>query len=177
MKITITGLAGVGTSTTGKLLAQKLGCEFMSGGNIFRSYADELDISLNELETKALTDHSFDKELDARQKKYGEENDTFVFESRLGYYFIPDSVKVKFVCDFDERIRRISQREDRSIEEVKKLTLEREEAIRIRYKDLYDIDNFTDDKHFDLVIDTTTTPPEKLVQALIYYIDKQRVSK
>jgi len=58
MKITITGLAGVGTSTTGKLLAQKLGCEFMSGGNIFRSYADELDISLNELETKALTDHS-----------------------------------------------------------------------------------------------------------------------
>jgi len=125
----------------------------------------------------ALTDHSFDKELDARQKKYGEENKSFVFESRLGYYFIPDSMKVKFICDFDERIKRISQREDISIDEVKELTLEREEAIRIRYKDLYDIDNFTDDKHFDLVIDTTTTPPEKIVKALVYYIQKRESSK
>ena len=86
-------------------------------------------------------------------------------------------MKVKFICDFDERIKRISQREDISIDEVKELTLEREEAIRIRYKDLYDIDNFTDDKHFDLVIDTTTTPPEKIVKALVYYIQKRESSK
>ena len=174
MKITITGLAGVGTSTSGKLLAEKLGFDFMSGGNIFRSYAKELEISLNELETRALKDHSFDHELDARQKKYGEESDDFVFESRLGYYFIPDSLKIKFVCDFDERIRRVVEREDEELEEVKRLTLEREEAIRIRYKDLYDIDNFSDDKNFDLIIDTTTTPPEEIVENIVSYIEKMK---
>ena len=173
MKITITGLAGVGTSTAGKLLAEKLGYEFMSGGNIFRSYADELNISLNELETKAIDDDSFDLELDQRQKKYGESHDSFVFESRLGYYFISDSVKIKFTCEFNERIRRIGEREEREIDEVTRLTLEREEAIRVRYKDLYDIDNFIDDKNFDLIIDTTDISPEEIAMKIINFIEEK----
>lgn len=48
-KITIFGLAGAGTSTVGKMLAEKLGYKFLSSGDIFRKKARDSGITLPEL--------------------------------------------------------------------------------------------------------------------------------
>lgn len=161
----------MGTSTSGKLLAERLGYEFISGGEMFREYANELGMTLNEFEIHALNDLRHDIELDNRQRQIGETSDDFVLESRLGYFNIPDAFKIKFDCNEDERLRRIAEREGKGIHVVQAETKEREDAIIQRYKDLYGIENFIDNANYDLIVDTAVMPPEEIVEYIILQIE------
>lgn len=79
---------------------------------MFREYAKEAGMSLYEFEnTIAKKDENFDKKLDAKTAEYGEENNNFIFESRLAWNFIPESFKIYIDCNTQERYRRIHQRE------------------------------------------------------------------
>ncbi|OGF83055.1 hypothetical protein A3B18_02590 [Candidatus Giovannonibacteria bacterium RIFCSPLOWO2_01_FULL_46_13] len=168
-KITIFGLAGTGTSSTGKMLAEKLGYTFMSSGNMFRKMAEETNHTLKELEELSKKESKYDIELDQKIKKFGEENNNFIVESRLAWYFIPDSLKIKLTCDFDARIERIANREGISAQEAKEHTIHREEAIFERYARYYGITDFSDDK-FDLVINNTDIPLSGVVEKIENFI-------
>lgn len=170
MKITITGWAGTGKSTTAKLLAAELGYPHFSGGNIFRSYADSQNMTLNELERHAEHDTQFDYKLDNYQKELGEQHDNFVMESRLGWFFIPDAYKIMLFCDDEERMRRIAERDEIDSKQAQHETLDREESIVMRYKDLYDIDDFMNVEHFDLVIDTEQNNPEQVLSIILSHL-------
>ncbi len=172
MKITISGLSGTGTSTVGKLLATELGAVFMSGGNIFREMAEELGMSVYEFDEYVKTHPEYDEQLDARQKKFGEENNNFVFESRLAWFFIPDSFKVKLECELAERVRRIGEREEGNLDELRKKTLAREATYTPRYNKLYGIEDWHADENFDLIIDATS-----ISQAEIVDIIKNKLNK
>jgi cytidylate kinase len=166
-KITIFGLAGTGKTTAGKILASKLGYEYMSSGNIFRSYADELGLSLNEFEELSKTYDKYDKKLDDTVSEYGRTHDNFIFESRLAWHFIPDSFKISLVCDFEERIKRVANRENKSIDQVRDETIHREDLIRKRYSDYYGINNFDDNLNFDFVVDTVPNNAEMVVELIL----------
>jgi CMP/dCMP kinase len=174
MKITIGGLSGTGTSTIGKLLAKKLGYEFMSGGNMFRAMAQEMDMTVEDFDVFTQGDFSYDKALDAMQKKFGEENNAFVLESRLGWFNVPDSFKVKLHCDDQIRFERTSKADvDRvgtkieDFEATRQKSLKREEDHRSRMEKLYGIKDLNDDTHFDLVLDTSTKTPDQIVDEII----------
>jgi len=94
-KITIFGLAGTGTTSAGKMLAEKLGYQFVSSGNMFRDMANENGMTLNEFEEATNKDSKYDDALDQKIKEFGEKNDNFIVESRLAWHFIPDSLKIK----------------------------------------------------------------------------------
>lgn len=166
MKITICGLAGTGTSTLGKSLAEELRYDYLSSGDVFRSKAAELNMDLNEFEELCRRDPSYDKQLDAEIEKYGKNNNDFVVESRLAWHFIPDSFKVKLSCDFETRIARIAYRDEVSVDEARTKTTEREDAIRQRYYDYYGIEQFDADGYFDLILDTTHQPVSTLLEKL-----------
>jgi len=165
-KITIFGLAGTGKTTAGKMLAEKLGYKYMSTGNIFRSYADELGLTLNEFEEVAHTTKDYDVRLDNEVAEYGKTNNNFVFESRLAWHFVPDSFKISLTCDFNERVQRIANREEKSFEKVKEETIHREESITKRYKDYYNIENFSDKSNFNFIVDTKINNAEKVVEII-----------
>lgn len=167
VKITIFGLAGTGKTTAGKMLAEKLGYEYMSSGSIFRSYAEKLGMTLNQFEELANSNDEYDKKLDTEVAIYGKKNKGFVFESRLAWHFIPDSFKVSLICPLEERISRIAHREGKSFDKVFDETLHREELITKRYKNYYDIDNFADAKNFDFVVDTGPNNAEKVVEIIL----------
>ena len=171
MIISISGWAGTGKSTTATKLADVLGYHYYSGGSLFRAFAKEQDIDLLALEEQARIDPSFDKDLDAYQAKLGTEKDAFVIESRLGWYFIPHAVSVKLACDDEVRFKRISQRENKTVEQIKAETLERETAITDRYWNYYKIRDFMDDDNFDLVIDTAHHDIEATVRLIIDYLE------
>ncbi len=177
MKITIFGLAGTGKSSTGKLLAEKLGFVFLSSGNLFRKMAEEHNMTLQEFEELSNNNSKFDIELDQRIKKFGEENDNFVVESRLAWHFIPDSFKVMLDCPLDVRISRIAEREKKSFDVVRGETSFRENMITTRYKVYYDIDfgNVIKEKNtFDLVIDTEKNNIEEVVSIIIRKLEDLR---
>src|SRR3989338_7586745 len=102
MIITIAGTPGAGKSSVAKLVAKKLKLKHYSTGDYMRQIALKRNISLMELSKIAEKDKTIDKELDNWQIKSGKTKDNFVIDSRLGFYFIPHSIKVLLLADFDE---------------------------------------------------------------------------
>lgn len=170
MKVTIFGLAGTGKTSVGEAVAKKLGWEFMSNGNLFRDLARERGMVLNEFEKLAEGRHDIDKEVDKRTEEYGKTHDNFVYEARLAWHFIPDSVKIKLTAADDERLQRISGRDDISLEEARRQTIDREESIRFRYDEIYHIKDFSSDMHFDFILDTTDIDLPSVIDKIHEYI-------
>lgn len=171
-KITIGGLSGTGKGTVAKMLAEKLSYKLSSAGNFFRELAKEkgyesiLDFQ-KVIHSTDNTDFSVDIEVDERTKKFGEENDHFIIEGRLCAHMIPDAFKILLTCGDEERFRRVAQRQRIDIEDAKKETLEREKLYTDFYKRFYKIENYLDESHYSLVIDTTNIGPEEIVESII----------
>ncbi len=164
--ITIAGELGSGKSTTAKAISEILGYQHISTGDFMRSMADERGISLSELGEIAEKDPSIDTILDDYNRKIGE-MENIVLDSRLGFYFIPDSFKVFLELDSSiaaERILKDKQiNPNRFKESVDKF--DTKESIlksistrllseRKRYKELYGINNHTAHENFDIILNT-----------------------
>ena len=169
MKITLCGLAGVGTSSAGKAIANPPKWPFVSAGDYFRDIAVQESITHTELERRSRQDFKYDKEIDRRTVRFGEDNrDTgFVFDGRLAWYFIPYSFKILLTCDFDTRVDRVARRDRVPFDTAQSLTLEREEIARERYGALYGLSDFDDPKHFDIVVDTTANTQDEVATHLL----------
>ena len=164
--ITVCGVLGSGKSTAAKGVAATLGYPHYSGGDFMRAMARERGIDLVELSALADSDPEIDKEIDRKQKEFMDANDNFVIDSRLGWYWAPDSFKVFLTVDIDTAAKRIfTDIENKmrmteiaempeTLTDVKKRIEDRFESERKRYFDYYGIENHFDPAHFDLVIDT-----------------------
>lgn len=179
--ITICGVLGSGKSTTAKRVATTLGYSHYSGGDFMRAMASERGITLAELNILAETDPAIDKEIDKKQKEFMDANNNFVIDSRLGWFWAPDSFKVFLTLPVSAAAERVFadmqakkierqnevQKAPETFEEVQTRLAERFESEGERYKKYYDIDNYQDPKHFDLVIDTSVNDIPKVEQLVI----------
>lgn len=156
MKVTIFGLAGTGKSTVAKIIANDLNLSYNSTGNLMREKAQSLGMTIYEFDEMIKGDSSFDIALDKQVAEFGINEDNFIFESRLAWYFIYDSIKIKLNCDEDVVYRRISERESILVDEARRLTQKRANDVMARYSKIYPQIEFPpSDLEFDLVIDTT----------------------
>lgn len=176
-KITIFGMAGTGKGTVVKILCERLGYKSFSGGDFARQTAEKMGITLLQIDELSKTDKSIDIERDRVISEFGKNNDNFVVEARLAWHFIPDSFKVCFKCDFDERTRRVAQREQKDIEVVRQETIQREKSIYERFEKYYGIRDFENESHFDLVIDTTHTAPIEIADKIISRLKSDNLIK
>lgn len=176
MIITISGTAGSGKSVIAREVARKLGYKHYSIGGFMREIAEEKDISLLELSKQAEKDKGIDEELDQRQIELGKKEDNFVIDSRLGFHFIPNSVKIFLDANIEVRAKRIVEDTIRNehnvniktaIENIKK----RENSEERRYSKYYNL-NYLDKKHYDLVLDTTDLTVEKVVDKVVGFVNK-----
>lgn len=172
-KITIFGLAGTGTTTAGKLLATELGYEFISTGNLFRQQAAELGLSLYDFEKLCNENPSYDRQLDDRVKQLGQQKNNFVLESRLAWYFIPDSIKIKLVCDESTRIARVASRDNLSLAEATIKTKQREQDGPARYAQIYGLTEFAPATAFDLILDSGRLSPAEIVTEIRTFLISQ----
>ncbi len=177
--ITIAGKLGSGKSSTAKRVASTLGYEHYSSGDLMRILAKDRGMTLGELSTVAETDTSIDEELDLYVKKIGEKENV-VIDSRLGFYWIPNSFKVFLELDPETASTRIS-------EDTKTNTLRHHEhtgsvstnedliesiearlsSEKKRYFNLYNIKDHTDNSQFDLVIDTKINSLDEVVEKVL----------
>ncbi len=161
MLITISGPAGSGKSTVAAGLAETLGYDHVSGGDIFRELAAERGLTPLELNKLAEEDDDIDRDLDRRQRELAETRDALVLESRLAGWMAGEYADFRIWLDapLDVRIERIANREDKPIETARDETVKRAESEAIRYREYYNIDIDTLEI-YDLALNTARLSPD-----------------
>ncbi len=161
--ITISGKLGSGKSTAAKKISKILNFDHFSSGDFLRRVAESRGMSIKDLMIAAESDESIDREIDNLLCEKGKEED-LVIDSRLAFHWIPDSFKVyldidpniaaeRMFYDLETNESRQQSEHSQSLEEMKQNMNERYESDIKRYQLLYGID-YTDKKHFDLVLDS-----------------------
>ena len=179
--ITLAGGLGSGKSTTARIVAERLEYPHYSGGDFMRTMATNRGLSLEVLGTLAKSDETIDREIDTLQKKFMDTHDSFVIDSRLGWFLAPDSFKVFLSLDADTAATRVladlarnaANRSNESTEmphtheEMKAKQAARVQSERERYQRYYGIADHYDPKHFDLIVDTKDNTPEQVAEVII----------
>ncbi len=175
MIVTLNGIPGSGKSAVGKRVAERLGYEFMSMGMLRREMAEDLGITLEELNRRGEEDPSTDTVVDEYQEKMGRERDNLVIDGKTSWYFIPHSVKVFLTADYKTCARRIMG-DDRKVEQFKSI----DEAVASiknrmasdnkRYMKYYGIEDAYDHSHYDLIIDTSHLTIDEVVQKVLDFV-------
>ncbi|HYI62820.1 MAG TPA: cytidylate kinase family protein [Acidimicrobiales bacterium] len=167
--VTISGLPGAGTSTLARAVAAALGLAHVDGGQVFRALAAERDQDVHAFGAEAESDPSIDVELDTRLARRGAEGDV-VLESRLAGWIATHeglpALRVWVECAEGERARRVAAREGSTPDVTAAQNRRREVSEARRYRDYYGID-LADRSPYDLVLDSTATPVEDLLAAVL----------
>jgi len=172
MLITVSGPAGSGKSTLAQSLADALDYEHVSGGDIFRTLADERELTPLELNRAAEEDDQIDRDLDRRLRDIAAERDDLVLESRLAGWMAGDyaDIKLWLTAPIDVRADRIAQRENKPFEQARTETEERSRSEAKRYEEYYDID-FSDSSIYDLSLNTARWDPQGTLSIVLHAVD------
>ena len=168
--ITISGKPGSGKSSTADKVAELLGYTRYSSGDMVRNLLSREGLTLAEYNEKAASDLALDEKIDQFLRNLRPKND-IVIDSRLGFYWIPESFKV--YLDLDIQVATVRIFKDamsnnmrtkggelaNSLDTVAKQVKVRMDTEQQRFKNLYGIDPYNSE-HFDLVIDTSRHSPQ-----------------
>jgi len=168
--ITISGKPGSGKSSTADQVAELLGYSRYSSGDMVRNLLSREGLTLAEYNKQAANDHSLDEKIDQMLRGLRNKND-IVIDSRLGFYWLPESFKVYLDLDIQVATVRIfkdamnnnmrtkaGEMAD-SLDTVSKQVQARMLNEQRRFKDMYGVDPYNTE-HFDLVIDTSRHSPQ-----------------
>lgn len=168
--ITLSGKPGSGKSSTSDKVAEMLAYTRYSSGDFVRAIVKKRKITLAQFNKMAASDHTLDEEIDEKLRELREQKD-IVIDSRLGFYWIPESFKVYLDLDMDVATARIykdaidnSGRQAgagmaHSIADVQRQVQSRLNAETRRFKSMYGVDPYKN-SNFDLVINTARHSPQ-----------------
>jgi len=170
--ITLSGKPGSGKSSTADKVAELLQYTRHSSGDMVRSVLKRNGLTLEQYNNQAASNHDLDDQIDEELRKLRDLNDIIV-DSRLGFYWLPESFKVYLDLDIDVATARIyndvSSNESRqgvgtsstSLSDVSHQVKDRMQTEQTRFKKLYGVDPY-DERHFDLIIDTSRHNPHSV---------------
>ena len=158
--IGISGNPGAGKTTTGRIVAQKLGYEFFSTGDLRGQIATRHGMTIDELNRIGTEEIWTDKECDDLVTVMGNSRDNLVFDSWLAWFFIPRAIRIFLKVDpkiAAERVFKDQRPDERRVEtpdELYAILMERVQVSRVRYQKWYGVD-YLDLNHYQLVLDTS----------------------
>ena len=178
MIITLSGMPGSGKSTVAKRIAKKLRLRHYSTGDLRGKIALKHGMNIDELNKTGEKERWTDKEIDDYQKRLGKTKDNFIIDGRLGWHFIPRSVKIFLDVKLKEGAKRIfmagkrpDEKKYRTINEALEEIKKRISSDKKRYKKYYNINPYLR-KHYDLWIDTTNLAKEEVVDKVLEFVKK-----
>ena len=170
-KITITGDLGSGKSAVSNILCEKTGFEYVSTGRIQRQLAQELGLDTLEMNRRADSDPTIDQRIDGIFVDLGKDPHGYVVDSRMAWFFLPESFKIYLKADVAVAAERILKDPNRKSEEYESKEeaigkiLARKESENARFLLKYGAD-CANLHNFDAVIDTTNRRPEQVAELI-----------
>ena len=168
--VTIAGPPGSGKSTAGRLVAEALGLEYRSAGEVFRAEARNRGMTLEEFGRYAEAHPEVDRELDRTMQALARPGR--LLDGRIqGPLCRKNGVPVHHLivtATEEVRVRRVARRDGRTIEEARAEVRAREASERDRYRRYYGID--LDQDLPDLVVDSTSQTPHEVAAALLEFL-------
>ena len=174
--ITLSGKPGSGKSSTADRVAEILGYTRHSSGDMVRKVLQRNGMTLEQYNNKAADDHDLDDQIDEELRALRDQDD-IVVDSRLGFYWLPESFKVYLDLDIEVATARIykdissnpgrgeTEGSDNSLSGVAREVVGRMIAEQQRFRKLYGVDPY-DKSHFDLIIDTSRHNPHSVAVAV-----------
>ena len=167
--ITLSGKPGSGKSSTADKVAELLSYTRYSAGDLVRKSLRKKHMTLDEFNHQAMTDHTMDQTIDEELRKLRNERD-IVIDSRLGFYWIPESFKVYLDLDDDVATARIfkdtvSGRDDEfegkatTLQDVQRQVRSRMDNEKKRFMSLYGTNPYNN-ANFDLIVNTSRHSPQ-----------------
>lgn len=170
--ITLSGKPGSGKSSTADRVAELLGYTRHSSGDMVRRVLERNGMTLEQYNNKAKHDHDLDDQIDEELRALRDLED-IVVDSRLGFYWLPESFKVYLDLDIDVATARIykdvtsnpnraaTEGQDMSLPGIAREVAGRMIAEQERFKKLYSVDPYNK-SNFDLIIDTSRHNPHSV---------------
>lgn len=173
--ITISGKPGSGKSSTADKVAELLGYTRHSSGDMVRSLLKRKHMSLEEYNERAESEHDLDAQIDEELRRLRDHKD-IVIDSRLGFYWLPESFKVYLDLDLDVATARIykdlvsnqhrsGEGGDHTLGTVANSVRKRMQNERTRFLSMYGVDPYNL-KNFDLIVDTSRHTPQSVALAV-----------
>lgn len=174
--ITIAGRPGSGKSSTAKKLAETLGYQHFSSGDLFRALGKERGVDVLQANLSAEENAEIDYLVDARLREIGETEDQIVIDSRTAWHWIPASFKIFLDLDLTRAAERIiavadaarigSENMHSDPAKYAQILQNRLDSETRRYKKLYGIDPYNM-SNYDLVVDTEKHGLEEVVSIVL----------
>ena len=174
--ISLAGDLGSGKSTVSAILCKTLDYQYIYTGQIQRKIAERYGMTTTELNHYAETHPKIDEEIDATFKALSNAENLIV-DSRLAWFFIPNSFKVFLKTNLEVSVERISGDKERlnenyaSLQEAAKEIVARKESEVKRYQQYYGA-NCLDMNNYDLIIDTSNILPQEVANIILEKFEK-----
>jgi cytidylate kinase len=167
--IVISGQPGAGSSTIGKMVAEKLGLKIFSTGEKFKGKGNQTKRALSVWFTRKGQSRKFHNWLDEEQIKAARKGNVVIL-GKLAITLVPSAdVKVWLKAPLSVRAKRTAKRDKISVKDAEAGLREREKIERKRFKEIYGFDYFK--QKADFVIDTRKKP-EEIVKKILTVLKK-----
>lgn len=180
MKVTITGDLYSGKTSLAKKLCAHYNLNFYTVGLLLRKNAENLGMSITEY-NEYMNSHNIDDIVDKHTEEVGLKEENFIYDARLAWHFIKDSIKIYLKVHPEEAARRalMDSREAEkyaSLEEAKDTIIKRTLVERERFNRLYGVDIHSV-QNYDLILDTTVLNIEEVFTKTTEFINNYNIFK
>ena len=161
--ITVGGLHGTGKSSVADAIAKRFNLRRMSAGVVFRQLAKERNLTLEEFSRVAEGNEDIDRLIDDKLREEAEKGNA-VIDGQLAAWMAGDNagLKILLTASVENRIRRISERDDTDFEFARRETITREGSEKARYFEYYGVD-VSDHSIYDFIINTDKYDLEEVI--------------
>ncbi|MBI2444924.1 cytidylate kinase family protein [Candidatus Micrarchaeota archaeon] len=188
MRIAISSLSGCGNTTVSRLVAERLGLQFIN--YTFRNLAIDLKMPFEKIQAESKATPKYDYDVDRRQVALIEKTKDCVVGSRLSVWLDDERIrnkigvqapafdlKVWIYAPLNERAKRISKREGKTFARVLEDTLFRDEENEQRYLSLYGINVARFARAVDLTVNTERFTAEQVAELIIACAKKVKAAR
>lgn len=150
--------------------------KYLSSGDIFRRLAKEKGMSLEKFSRYVEKNPEVDHEIDEETVQAAKEGDVII-DACLSAWKAGDfaDIKILLTAPLEVRVKRLSERDNKTYKEALEETLVRERSEKERFKKLYNI-NVDDYSIFDVIINTELWSLDSIVKILKTVVEEYLTS-